>query len=271
MGTPFTFQPYLSRGSATPCVARTIPQTSNLVMAFALSEEKRQAIIGISHELMLRLIACLDQADQVVAQVQAGKDELGTKGVAFNAAGTAAQLPAVVDLRLRVESFLYAAKGALRDIGALFGPFYGKNFDHKFQRVREWLQEAFGAQDQLLATLTADAPWIEQILNMRNAVDHPGTPSILRVENFKLIALPPRPEVTEPTWRLDDGAKTPIANDMPILIDNLLTLFEGILTDGLMRLQPNGPFVICEVPEGERDPAMPIRLRVGLAKPIEPA
>lgn len=271
MGGPFVFQPYLSRGTATPCVARTTPQTTELVKAFPLCEEKRQAIIKVSHEVMLRLIACLEEAEQVVAQVQAGKDELDKKGITFNPGRTAAQLPAVIDLRRRVESFLYAGKGVLRDIGALFEPLHGKVFDHKFHKIREWLEATYGAADPLLVALASDTPWIEQILNMRNAVDHPSTPSVLHVENFTLTSVQPQPQVAEPTWRLDDGARTAIANDMPVLIDNLLTLFEDILTDGLMRLQPNGPFVIHEVPEAERDPANPIRFRVGLAKPIEGA
>lgn len=76
-------------------------QTQQLIQAFPLSEEKRKAIMSVSHEVMLRLIACLDQADYVVAQVQAAKDQLRDKGVETNAAGSAAQLPAVVDLRQR--------------------------------------------------------------------------------------------------------------------------------------------------------------------------
>ena len=270
MGTPFVFQPYLSRGSATPCVARTIPQTSNLVQAFPLPEEKRKAIIEISHEVMLRLIACLDQADYIVAQVEAGKKELLEKGVVFNEGGTATQLPAVVDLRQHVELFLYAAKGALRDIGALFVVFYDRRFKHRFDKAREWLEATYGPKDQLLVALKADASWIEQILNMRTAVDDPGTPSVLNLDNFKLVAISP-PEVAPPTWRLDEGGRAAIVNDMPVLVDNLLTLFEDILADGLLRLQPTGPFVIHEVPEEERDPDMPIRLRIGLAKPIQSA
>lgn len=170
-----------------------------------------------------------------------------------------------------VEQFLYAAKGALREIGALFAPFYGKTFDHKFHKIREWLEATYGSDDQLLATLKTDAYWIEQILNMRNAVDHPGTPSVLNIDNFKLVALRPTPEVDEPRWRLDDSDASPIAHDMPVLIDNLLTLFEDVLVDCLLRVQPDGPLVIYEVPEDQRDPNMPIRLRVGLATPLQSA
>lgn len=267
MGTQFVFQPYLSRGSATPCVARTIPQTSALVAAFPLSEQKRQAAIRISHEVMLRLITCLDQAEPIQAQVRSAQEALRDAGVKFNPAGTAAQLPAVLDLRQRVESFLYAAKGALRDIGGLFEPLFGKVFDHRFHKIREWLEATYGPGDHLLAVLASDSAWIERVIAMRNAVDHPGTPSTLHVDNFRLLAATP-PQVAEPMWRLDDGPSTPIAGDMMIVTDNLLTLFEDVLTDGLLRLQPNGPFVIYEVPEAERDPAMPIRLRVGLARPI---
>jgi hypothetical protein len=74
----------------------------------------------ISHDVMLQLVTCLDHSDHIVAQVSAGRQELISQGVEFSPSGSAIQLPAVVDLRQHVEQLLYAAKGALRDIGALF-------------------------------------------------------------------------------------------------------------------------------------------------------
>ena len=260
---PFVFQPHLSRGSATPCVARTMIQTGDLVNAFLLDEAKKQAILGVSHDVMLKLSACLDDAEPIIKAVEEGKATIAD-GVRANPGGTAMELPGVRDLRTRVEGFLYNVKGALREIARVFGPFYGQNFNHKFQKIRQWAESTYGADDALTKSLNADAAWIERVIGMRNAVDHPGSgDGTLFVEDFKVVRVNPL-GVTEPSWWRDAESASPIADEMSVIMDNLLTLFEEFVVDGLMRLFPDGPLVIYEVPEAERDPKMPVRFRVGL-------
>lgn len=260
----FVFQPYLSRGTATPCVARTMIQTADLVQAFPLDEAKKKEIIEISHDVMLKLIACLDEAEPIIKAVEQGKATIAS-GVKTNPAGTAMQLPAVTDLRAHVEGFLYNVKAALREIARLFGPFYGQKFDHRFQKIRKWAEATYGPDDPLTAFLHADAAWIERVIGMRNAVDHPGSGAgTLFVEDFKVVGAKPALEVSEPMWRLDSEVPSAIASDMAVIVDNLLTLFEDLITDALTRLAPNGPIVIYEVPAAERNPKMPVRYRVGL-------
>lgn len=260
----FVFQPYLSRGTATPCVARTMIQTADLVQAFPLDEAKKKEIIDISHDVMLKLVACLDEAEPVIQAVEEGKASIA-RGIKTNAAGTAMQLPAVEDLRSHGEGFLYNVKAALREIARLFGPFYGQKFDHRFQKIRQWAEATYGPDEPLTEFLRSDAAWIERVIGMRNAVDHPGSgDGTLSVEDFKVARVKPVLEVSEPTWRREAEQASAIVSDMTMIMDNLLTLFEDILTDALTRLAPDGPMVIYEVPEAERDPKMPVRYRVGL-------
>ena len=53
---------------------------------------------------------------------------------------------------------------------------------------------------------------------------------------------------------------TLILQDMEWIANNLLTFFEDILVDGLLR-HSQFPLTITEIPEAERDPGCPVRLR----------
>lgn len=265
----FVFQPYLSRGSNTPCVARTMLQTAELASAFPLPESAKKDLAEISHDVMLKLIACLDAAEPIIAQVAAGAEKIRAGDIPIGSGGQSIQLPAVVDLRAKAETFLYNAKLALREIARLFAPFHNQNFDHRFQRIRAWATETYGPDDPLTAQLGADAQWIERVIGMRNAVDHPGSgDGTLTVDNFRLLEPGPPLNIGVPSWQRDNEAPVSIAEDMQVIMDDLLTLYEDILIDGLERSRPDGPFVIYEVPEGERDAAQPIRFRVGLRAPL---
>ena len=261
----FVFQPYLSRGSSTPCVARTMIQTADLVGAFPLDEPKRKELIGISHDVMLKLVACLDSAEPIIQQTVEGRDKVTRGDMPVGAGGQAIQLPAVVDLRARAETFLYNVKLALREIARLFRPLHGQEFNHKYQKIRQWTEAAYGTEDPLGKMLAADATWIERMIGMRNAVDHPGTgDGVLTVENFRLVETGSSPTVAEPCWYRAPEAPVNLADDLESTMDNLLTLYEDILLDGLFRLYPNSPFTFEEIPAEERDLQKPVRFRLGL-------
>jgi hypothetical protein len=214
---------------------------------------------------MLKLVACLDEAEPIIKGVEEGKATIEGGGVKGNPAGTAIQLPAVPSLRAHVEGFPYNVKAALREIAKVFGPFYGQDFDHRFQKIRQWAESTYGPDDPLTKMLQSDAHWIEHVIGMRNAVAHPGSrDGTLFVEDFKVVQSQPKLLVAEPSWRRDAEPPNQIAHDMSVIMDNLLTLFEELLVDGLMRLAPNGPLVIYEVPEDQRDPMCPVRLMVTL-------
>jgi hypothetical protein len=51
---------------------------------------------------------------------------------------------------------------------------------------------------------------------------------------------------------------------MDIIANNLLTLYEDLLIDCLLRRQGDGPFCIVEIPDADRDPTCPYRLTVAI-------
>jgi hypothetical protein len=238
-------------------------QTCNLLDPFQMEQTRRDAIMRIANAVMLRLVACYDRAEPVIKQVTDGKRRIEEKGVEIQAAGMVAVLPSVIDLQANVEGFLYSAKQALRELAGLFEPFYQQRFDHRFQRIRKWAEERFGKDDRLVRLLEADRDWIERLVSDRNAVEHPGGgDGTLIIQNFRVASASPPVAIVEPTWQKDPRPPSPIADDMETVMHNLLTLFEDLLCDSLLRLPSPIPLAVYEIPEVERDPQVPIRFKI---------
>jgi len=110
-------------------------------------------------------------------------------------------------------------------------------------------------------------PWVKEIIRMRNAVDHPEDKKggKLVVHNFRLGAPPQELSVIEPMWGLSDGPESGIRADMDTIIESIIQLGESILAGLFYQFKPAFPLVIFEIPEKDRDPKFPKRLRVGVS------
>ena len=258
----FSVQHLFGRGTATPCVARTMLQTRELAKAFLLDEETYRALMDLSHEVMRHLIGCLDIGERIRAEVKEGRRRIDAGDVKIQAGGQIVELPSLGAPHKDVEMFLYNAKLALRDTGGLFEVLPGQKFDHKFHQARAWAAKEFGLDSPLAKLLNDDADWIERVLGLRNAVEHPRTAGRLHVRDFHLATEDGRKVVAPPVWWIDDGEPASVAEAMEVIEHNLLTFYEELLCLLLeIRPHPLAP-VICEIPDQERDPAMPMRYAV---------
>jgi hypothetical protein len=263
MKIEFTAQPAFSKGTNTPSVARTVLQAQGLLDAFPIPTERKVEILAVTMTLMKHFIACEEVRERVSMQIAAGRAAIETGSVSVEREQFL-QLPGVTNLEPEGEAFLHNAKLALADIGRLFGPLHGCVFDHKFQKIRSWLRATYGENDPLLLVLTSDAPWIERVINMRNVVEHPGDPSgPLVMKNFHTVQLEPL-IIADPEWALGSEPAVSMVEDMGAIVADILTLYEDVLCNGILRLAPHSPFTIVEIPEAERDPAMPLRLVPGV-------
>lgn len=251
-------------------MTRTVLQTADLIQAFPLTDAQRTTIGEISYKVMENLIACLDAFERIRDQVREGQAKVDAGEIRIQAGGQVIDLPSVPNLRKDVEAFLYNAKLALRDTAELFEVFYDQRFGIRYDRAQRWTAETFGAGSGLAVMLAENASWIERLIRLRNAVEHPRTEpgGALQVVDFSLRQDGQGLFVIEPVWSQGDheGALVP---EMEILQHNLLTLFEDLLATALVGLE--SPFTIYEIPEKDRDPDIPKRLAVTLRKPISVA
>ncbi len=177
-------------------------------------------------------------------------------------------LPSVVALQSQAESFLQAAKSAIRETGRLVGTFYQEKFDHRYHKIKTWAEQQFGEEDALTQAVTDWERWVKTVIEMRNAVDHPSDKPMgkLVTEDFRLVQADKGYAVSEPRWGLSGGQMRPIVQDMTEIIEGIIELGEEMLAGLFFKLKHDFPLSLYEIPAEERDPKCPIRLRVNWAQ-----
>ena len=210
-------------------------------------------------------MACFHIREKLAEEVRAHQQSIDEHGVPIQARGRAYTLPSIHDLEHRAESFLYSGKSVLRDLTQVFDVLFDKDFNRQvcYDKVLKWARQKFGEDDDFVEMLKDDqSKWIERIVRMRNAVEHPGGHSgVLRIENFSSGECGHIIAVVEPVWYLNDDERTSIVQEMGVMVSNLLTFCEETLILCLERFKKHRPLVVVEIPEAERDPAGPVRFQ----------
>ena len=186
------------------------------------------------------------------------------------------EIPQIDRLEENCHNFLYEAKNYIRDTLYLFNKLYGTSFSEasQFSKARktgkslvEFATENLGDEHALTKMILESVPWVEMIIAMRNAIEHPeGHSGSLKIENFQRD---PNQKLGEPVWyRVKDGKNvtepSSIRADFDTFIHNLLCLGEDIFVSWANEnLQSPELMEIFCISEEERDPEKPIKYVVG--------
>ena len=237
----FVFKKTSRHGLGNPIVARLSIQPGELIQFSKIPQEQRDPVLGILiHNVQPQLLECMEIAESIEAEVQDVVSNLSSQGVDTQSDGRVVQLPQVMRLRERCESYLYNAKSALRDLAGILKPLFGAEFrESRYDRILEWSKDTRGPTSRLTRLLEGDQPWIRQLVNMRNAVEHPdGYAGVLHVHNFDIGSSssdePNR--IAAPTWHRNDNPRTDVVIDMTTFLWNLLHFSE----DFFCRLSAGG-------------------------------
>ena len=127
-----------------------------------------------------------------------------------------------------------------------------------------------GVEDypKFVTSVARALPFVEKIVQMRNAVDHPktepGAPMVYK--NFDFGQTPSGELVlVDPTWGLTGEPLRPMLQDFDQIIETIITLGEQILVNLFDKFKMAPMLVIDEIPIERRDPAKPTRLYVTIA------
>ena len=267
---PFQISKISDQGTANPIVARLSVQTSEIIKFCPRGEEFHNSVLELFHDhVQKHLLECDQIAKEIAEEILDIDSESGKEGLKKQADGRVVEVPYVIRLTPRVEQFLYCAKSALRDLARIFKLFFGKEFDSaRYDKVIEWAEKEFGSESELVKTLKQDQDsWIKKLISMRNAVEHPGGYSgHLYIHNVALVPPdhPNHPILETPSMQLNDEEKEPIVEYLLTTVRNILEFCEDMLVicitmEGLPKM-----IGFAEIPESERDPSCPIRLRAVL-------
>ena len=114
----------------------------------------------------------IEVCDKVRNEVGASAANIAKDGISTQSFGRVVNLPSVPDLTSLAETFLQSAKLAIRETARLTEPFYKEKRDHKYHKFASWAEIKFGADDLLSRTARVWEPWVNEVVTMRNAVDH---------------------------------------------------------------------------------------------------
>jgi hypothetical protein len=267
----FQFKKISNAGASHPIVARLGLQTMDMIRAASLDEDKKEKITSLYViKLTQRLLKC-EEAFKVIQTKIHDDTERVRENISRDSKSF--EVPFIVGLDGHIEDFLYAAKNFLRDLLGLFQIAYGcelkdaKVFGDLPEKgtieIAKWAAKNFGTGDRLVALLKSEQDWTTELIRKRNAVEHPGDKSgSLTVNNIGLhhsnTALVP------PSWYRTGLPETDVVTDMTIYVQNLLTLAEDVLADLVIRSSQSTYLVVYQIPERDRDPQGPVRLKLGL-------
>lgn len=265
-----------NHGVSHPFVARLSVQTSELIRWSDLPKQDQDAVNELyMTTLQPRLLKCFDICTRLkqglvesaasVAKEQAQQQDRRIRS-----------MPHVVGLEGEVESFLYESKNYLRDLLNLFRIFFGFNklaasqfYDVKGKgesQLANWSRNKFGRDDELTRLLRSEQAWVEQVVRMRDAVEHPGGYSgTVTVHNVRLSAR----GFVQPCWSRGGTAESEVLGDMETTMDNLLTIAEELLVACIKKRLAFQMVEFQEIPEHDRNPEIPQRLKVGLKEGLE--
>ena len=216
---------------------------------------------------------CYELKEKLLSSLATIDEEFTHKGLQTQSSGRVATVPQVMKLQEDCETYLYNAKSALRDIAGIFEPLFGEKFtEARYDKIHKWAEERFGESDNFTSLIKQDHDlWIKRIVSMRNAVEHPGGyAGYLYIHNIEIASdtKTKHPVLVPPTWYLNSEPRVSVLNDLNTYIWNVLEFAEDILVLSLEKFAKKFPIVIAQIPEEERDPSCPVRLRMTLPQDL---
>jgi len=272
---PFEFKKIASHGTNNPIVARLSLQNLKILENCKITKEMKDKVGGLYLDsLMKKLLRCWEIEDGFKKSFK----EAAEKYKPPARPGDPVEIPQIDRLEQDAHNFLYETKSYIRDVLYVVNKLYGTSFSeasefskgHKKgngKSLIEFATEKFGADDARTKMFVEMKPWVEELIAMRNAVEHPeGHSGTLVIENFTRDS---EQKLSEPAWyRTKDGAKvvqpSSIRADFETHIHNLLTLGEDVLVSwAAENLEAPGMMEIAVIPEEHRDPKNPAKYAVG--------
>ena len=256
--SPFIFVKVSEYGTSNPIVARTFYQSQQLLKLYPFDKEFEKQNSEVMWEIQRQLLNCYEKSSSMIKEIEDSKlafKEKVKNDLSFH--------PGIINLDSRLESFFQSAKLGLRNIGGILKLFFDEDFVHFYHKAQKWAKEQFGEDDPLTKTLNNHSKWIVEVIDIRNAIEHPNENQRGRfhVDNLSIRRDNSRFELSEPLWWLTDDKPRIVSVILPIIVEHLLRLSEELYITSLLKQKTPIAVEIKEIPEKNRDKSAPIRFR----------
>jgi hypothetical protein len=276
---PFEFKKVLEHGTTNPIVARLSLQILQILSRCNASKEIQDKVGDLyMNSLQKKLVRCWEIEERFKKEFAAAVGRYKPPAVA----NAPVEVPQIARLEEECHNFLYEAKNFIRDVLQVVNHLYGTTFAEasEFCRAKkgsqslvEFAEKTFGADDGKTKMLKEAVPSVEELIAMRNAVEHPeGLSGKLVIANFTLAA---DRKIDEPTWHREKDGKpvgepSSVRADIETYIHNLLTLAEDVFVLWASdHLQVPDMMRVAYIPEDKRDQNCPIKWTVTASQRLE--
>ncbi len=261
----FTFHKVSDYGTSNYIVARTSVQISELLQPIQLEKEKQEKISELFFmKIQPRLMRCYEISNKISGDLEQIDADINENGIKTQSSGRVVEVPHVMQLTEDIETYLYNAKSVLRDLAGLFEIFFNKKFDHsRYNDILKWAKKYFSKNHPICKFIEENQPWLKDIVQRRNAVEHPGGYSgHLHIKNIIFVDDKDNPHFTPPIWHLNDNPPSSIHNDVQVILRNLLEFSEILFVLILQTVNSPFPLRFFEIPEKDRREEAPVRFGV---------
>src|SRR5262245_53588070 len=276
---PFQFKKVLEHGTTNPIVARLSLQILEILKQCNASKDIQGKVGDLYvNSLQKKLLRCWEIEERFKKEFAAAVDNYKPPA----AVNAPVEVPQIARLEEECHNFLYEAKNFIRDVLQVVNNLYGTPFEEASefswakkgrQSLVDFAEKTFGADDGKTKMLKEAVPSIEELISMRNAVEHPdGLSGKLVIANFTLA---PDRKIDEPTWHREKDGKavyepSSIRADMEAYIHNLLTLGEDVFVSWASdHLQVPHMMRVAYIPEDRRNLLCPIKWTVTASQHLE--
>lgn len=261
-GMTWQISKFMDVGTANPIVARLGAGLNEVIQMTSLPKEKKELINAGCFEIMKSLVEAEKAAKPLMEEIRAAEKTLLTEGVKLQGGGKAIETPGVMALD-NSRVFLKYAKSGLQQLAEVMGTILDKDFKGPhFHKILGEAKKKFGASHVVCRLLEEDQNWIKELLDLRNEEEHPKSKKAF-VQGFNIRPVGDKFYVTPPSFF--NGL--PVLNRLEVYSHNLLTFAEELIAHSMETFFPE-MVLLYSIPEEQRNPAMPIRYRLGFKEKL---
>ncbi|MEX0369222.1 MAG: hypothetical protein AB3N09_01225, partial [Tateyamaria sp.] len=262
----------LPYGIRDSIVARTLVHIGDTAGKVGIEEEKLLRINDVAFEVLMSvasMTAIKERFDKQQAEIIEFLDPDIDDIVRGASSKTIHTIPL---LALDFRTFIFEAKRAASLNTRLFDILLGmKVKDGHFHKLLHLSLKRFGEEHQVTQLLKNSERWIEQLIDMRNAIEHPKNDDYVEVSNFSLAPeggiYAPHATFENPKY---DTLKFNVEEMLSSFIESVLNLFEQFSSCLLVHSGVSNfvQGVMC-IPDEELDERRPVRYKLLWNLPFE--
>ncbi len=181
------------------------------------------------HDCKELLLACESIANKLTASVANIVEQFNSDKVIRDNHGRVLNLPQVPDLLVDANTFLSNANKVVRLLCLLPGRFTQLKEDSNFDKLALTLAAALPVGSKLTEFVTAEAPVIRRIVELRNFAEHPKQKKT-EIHNFEAM---PSGKIRVPVWGFSEDDFIGISDEMKAIIGYLMRIAESMLIGSL--------------------------------------